>query len=195
MSPMEGLDTIAEVAIGLAGFSGIVVAFIHRKGVMTALDKLRLGVLLYAAFGAVLLALLPFGLGHVGLEGAHLWATASAVHAVVSALQIAGLIIVVRRYFAVYRPIFNLMILVPVISMYVANTVLQVLNLSGALWAPMLGPYYLGLIWLVVHAGLQFSRIIFVRTEGEEVLAATAGPADGGAVTELYPGDELRRAG
>jgi len=164
----QGMDSIAEVGIGLAGFSGIVVAFIHRKGVMTTLDKLRLGVLLSAAFGAVFLALLPFALLSFHLDDPRLWSTASAFHAVISGLQLAGVIIFTRRFFRSHRHIVNLGVLIPILTMYIANTVLQVMNLSGLLWTPSIGPYYIGLLWLVFHAGLQFSRIIFVRAERDD---------------------------
>jgi hypothetical protein len=165
MDWLVGMESIAEVGIGLAGFSGIVVAFLHRKGNMTTLDRIRLGILLSAAFGAVFLALLPFGLVAVNLEGPMLWVTASAVHATVSALQLAGLAILTRRFFRTHRHIFNLAVLIPVFTLYVLNTVLQVINLAGVVWQPSLGPYYLGLLWLIFHAGLQFSRILFVRVE------------------------------
>jgi hypothetical protein len=168
MNWLVGMESIAEVGIGLAGFSGIVVAFIHRKGIMTTLDRIRLGILLSAAFGAVFLALLPFGLVSVHLDGPMLWVTASAVHATVSALQLAGLAILTRRFFGSHRHIFNLGVLIPVFTLYVANTGLQVINLSGVIWVPSLGPYYFGLLWLIFHAGLQFARILFVRVSPDE---------------------------
>ena len=168
MDWLVGMESIAEVGIGLAGFSGIVVAFLHRKGNMTTLDRIRLGILLSAAFGAVFLALLPFGLLSVHLDGPMLWVTASAVHATVSAFQLAGLAVLTRRFFSSHRHIFNLAILIPVFTLYLLNTVLQVINLSGVVWEPSLGPYYLGLLWLIFHAGLQFARILFVRVEDSD---------------------------
>lgn len=163
MEGSDGLDTIAEIAIALAGFSGIVVAFIHRKGQMQPLDRLRLGVLLVAAFGAVFLAMLPFALFHLGFSGPTLWAVASGFHAVVASLVIAGMAIVIRRFFATYREIFNLLVIIPILCLYTADVVLQVMNLSGLGWNPGVGAYFVGLLWLVSHAALQFFRIIFVR--------------------------------
>ena len=55
----QSLQVIAEVSIAFAGFSGLIVALRKRGGPLTDIQKLRLGVLLGLAFGALFLALLP----------------------------------------------------------------------------------------------------------------------------------------
>jgi len=56
---MPGLDTIAQVAIGLAGFSGVFVA-LTQHGRFEPADRFRLQFLLFASLGAMFLALLPY---------------------------------------------------------------------------------------------------------------------------------------
>lgn len=177
MPGQEALSTVAEVSIGLAGFSGIVVAFIHRKGQMSALDRLRLGVLLVAAFAAVILVLVPFALHHLGIDGDPLWSTASVVMSLLMSMQIAAMLVLIRRFYRSHHEIFNVWVIGPVITTYIGMILLQIMNTSGAFWHPSLGVYYIGLLWLVTHAAIQFTRILFVRPEPQPGVTAPPAPA------------------
>jgi hypothetical protein len=53
------LTTLAEVAIAIAGFSGIVVAFQNRAVDWSEMDKLRFSALLQLSFGCVFFSLVP----------------------------------------------------------------------------------------------------------------------------------------
>ncbi|HSN72949.1 MAG TPA: hypothetical protein VLT59_15640, partial [Steroidobacteraceae bacterium] len=59
MDSTELLTAIAEIALGLAGFSGVMTAFMQRPGRLTGIETYRIGVLLGASLGAMFLALVP----------------------------------------------------------------------------------------------------------------------------------------
>ena len=75
----QSLQIIAEISIGLAGFSGLIVAFRKDAGPLTNVQKYRLQILLALAFGAMFLALLPELLHYMGVPPDRLWGLAALV--------------------------------------------------------------------------------------------------------------------
>ena len=73
------LVTTAEVAIGLAGFSGIVAAVIGSRASVrwSPIQKLRLTELLRTSFGAVVFSLFPLILLSAGVSNSTSWLVAS----------------------------------------------------------------------------------------------------------------------
>lgn len=91
MDASDELLTIAELAVGLAGFSGIVIAFSQRGGLREA-DKFYFIALLASAGTAALLAFVPFLLYHTGFDGATLWAYSSIIMLLVWVAMIISLV-------------------------------------------------------------------------------------------------------
>jgi hypothetical protein len=92
MDPESALGSVIEVAIAIAGFSGIVAAVGRRgAGHWTAADQLRLRILLTASGAALVFAFLPFVLADLIAQDL-LWRIASgllAIHTVaISAYRI-----------------------------------------------------------------------------------------------------------
>jgi hypothetical protein len=83
---MEGasiLALLAELAIGVLGFSGIVAALGRRdSNEWTPLDKRRFFSMVLIGALVVVLSLLPFPLHHAGLQASSLWSWSSGVGAV-----------------------------------------------------------------------------------------------------------------
>ena len=71
MDGADGLTAIAEVAIGLAGFSGVVVVLGRQPGEFTRVETGRLVVLLLSSLGAMFFALVRSGAPLGGGAGAH----------------------------------------------------------------------------------------------------------------------------
>ena len=67
MDQFEGLQTIAEVGVGIAGFGGIIVAITRGREEWESWDEIRIWGVLVPSISAVLLALLPLGLNSAGL--------------------------------------------------------------------------------------------------------------------------------
>jgi len=77
MDAAEELLTLAEIAIGLAGFSGVVVAFSRGSG-LHDIDRFYFVALLTVTLSAFALAFVPFGFHRVGYNGPALWMASSA---------------------------------------------------------------------------------------------------------------------
>ena len=84
MEASDELLTIAELAIGLAGFSGVIVAFTHRDG-LSEVNRNHFIVLFSTAISAVFMAFVPFGFHYQGKVGPALWESSSLVMLIVGA--------------------------------------------------------------------------------------------------------------
>jgi hypothetical protein len=73
------LQTIAEIGIAFAGFSGLIVAFRKRPGPLSSVHKFRLRVLLALAFGTLFLSFLPELLRSFGAAEGAVWTASSMV--------------------------------------------------------------------------------------------------------------------
>ncbi len=78
MEAASTLEVIAEIAIAIAGFSGVVTALSIRTSQWTELDKVRLRTLLQASFGTVLFSLLPLVLFSTTLGKPTIWVIVSS---------------------------------------------------------------------------------------------------------------------
>ena len=85
----EALSTIAEVGLGLAGFTGILVALGQSPEASSRPGVLRLLLLLVSSLGAVFLALLPFALQESGVSSGACWRLSSALLAVFTSVSLA----------------------------------------------------------------------------------------------------------
>lgn len=77
------LLTLAEIAIGLVGFAGLILAVTRRTSSMSRIEVFRLQELVRAGLGAVALALLPVGALLLGARGPTLWRSFSDAHVLV----------------------------------------------------------------------------------------------------------------
>jgi hypothetical protein len=85
------LELIAELAVALAGFSGVVTALRGGKSKeWERADLVRLVGMLHASFLAGGLALVPFIFFHFGLRDGAVWGFSGAVGALVQAARLAG---------------------------------------------------------------------------------------------------------
>jgi hypothetical protein len=98
MTASDALTTIAEVAVALVGFSGLVAALLGRAaGTWDTRDVAAFWQIIGFSAAALLFALLPFPLHFLGLSEAAVWLWLSAVLAVLSlAWALAALLVPVR---------------------------------------------------------------------------------------------------
>ena len=158
MEASDELLTIAELAIGLAGFSGVAVAFTRRGG-LRPVDRFRFIALFSQALSIVVLAFVPIGFHHAGQVGPALWMGSSAVMLVlgVSAAWLLG----VR-----FRPAFpadeqfSRQLSTVTYGLPILNLFLQLANLVG--WPMESGAllYLAGLILHLVTAALLFAFLV-----------------------------------
>ncbi len=163
MAGADALFTIAEMAIGLAGFSAVVAAF-TTHGELTSTDRSRFVLLFTTAFVAALLAFVPTILNETGLADATLWRTSSGIMILVwliSTVPFAVGLLRDRRDPSFVPRVFSQRphILVP----SVLNLALQLMNLWGGAWEPSAAIYIVGnLAWLAA-AAIVFVSIVLER--------------------------------
>jgi hypothetical protein len=73
MPEAELLTIFAELALGVAGFSGVIVAIGPKQHAWHILDKLRVGSLLVLVIQVVVCALLPLGLYSAKIDTPQIW--------------------------------------------------------------------------------------------------------------------------
>jgi hypothetical protein len=147
----SALDSVIEVAISLAGFSGIVAAVGRRgAGHWSPLDQLRLRVLLTAAGAALALAFLPYLLIDV-LDTSLVWRICSGVHATF----VFGIMLYRFREVAVLGET-EAVGKRATAFMFVGSSTAFIVSVSNALWFASSSLYVVAIFWHVVSAFLSF---------------------------------------
>ena len=159
----QSLQIIAEIGIGLAGFSGLIVAFRKDEGPLTNVQKYRLQVLLSLAFGAMFLALLPELLHYMGVSPDRLWALAALVLSCYSIVFVIWWIIASHRLKASVPEIFNWFAFSRMAAGHIIVVLLQLAVIFSLLDGIFPGAYLAALIWYLLHAVQQFTRMLFVQ--------------------------------
>ena len=161
---MDGRDellTIAEIAVGLAGFSGVIAAF-TRRGDLSAADRLRFVSLFVTAFAALVLAFVPIALAYGGFQAENLWRLSSLIMVFTS---LTGIVFypfglrTVRKEIETHSVLTPLFLLVPALI----NLVVQLVNAGAWIWQPNFVPYLIGMLIYLYAAGLVFVFIVLFR--------------------------------
>ena len=162
MDGPDALTTIAEVALGLAGFSGVVVVLGRQPGAFTRVEVGRLIVLLMSSLGAMFFALLPFALSPLGLSDSAVWRISGALLAIFATAHIGISYSELQRVRKEAPEIYSPSVRTIHFSLLLAIVVLQVVNVGkgGQLGLSL---YIFGLMGLLGVAAFQFVRILFVR--------------------------------
>ena len=163
---MRGSDellTIAEISVGIAGFSGVVAAFLQREQ-LHQLDQARFINLFVVAFATLFLAFVPISFSHAGFTGMALWRWSSAAMLVAwllnSGITIFFVYPVIRQYIpGRARRIPSAAVAVPSIL----NLFAQILNLAGWFWEPGFLVFLLGLFVYLYTAAALFVYIVIYR--------------------------------
>jgi hypothetical protein len=163
------LSVFVEFGVGLAGFSGVVVAFGQRgTGRLGEYDRFRVIQLLLASLTPAFLGLLPEILAGFGVRDEDAPRIVGAL--VMAAIGASILVAFVTARGMSPRARAHLSRAVWWIAM-VPNAVLFVwngLNLLGWPRPTEFGPAVLGMTWFLVVASLMFFRLLLVRLGGED---------------------------
>lgn len=157
----EALATIAEVAVGLAGFSGIVVVLSRTyERRLTPLERYRLFILLVPSLATSFLALVTLALVSSEVSGAFrigslllaafcLWFPASRVRKTV-------------HFYRRVPELFNKGVLWGMLTGYLVVASLSLSHAFGVISeAPEI--LLLGLLWPLFQSAVQFARMLFIR--------------------------------
>ena len=157
------LQTISEIGVAIAGFSGLIVAFRRNTGPLTYVEKYRLKVLLNLALGAMFLAFVPEIAHQLGVSPRRLWRLSGGVLAIYSIVFIVWWLVASRRLMRLVPEIFHW----SAFSRMAAGHVIVILLQLGVTFALLdgyaTGIYLLGLVWYLMHAAQQFTRMLFIQ--------------------------------
>ena len=159
MTGADALLTTAEVAVAFAGFASVVTVFRRREdGSWEPPDVVRFQLMITASLSVVFFALLPFALEFFGPREPIIWATASVVLA--SYLVVLLGLIMRRTVSLLSSRALSPFVAWPFLGGGLLVIVLQVLNAAGLGPDRELGPYFLGLLYLLVLSGVSFARLL-----------------------------------
>jgi len=165
MSGGDALLAIAEIAIAIAGFSGVVSAF-TLHGTLARPDRSRFIWLFVTASVAALLAFVPIVLSQTGLTNDVLWRASSGIMVAAWLISMGlWLAAVLRRRRDPTRGPASFadgpLLVVPAAS----NLALQLINVWGGAWQPSPAAYTIGtLVWLYA-AALAFLSMVLERPD------------------------------
>ena len=155
----ERLAALAEVAVGLSGFSSVVVVFRRRTsdGAWKPEDASRFKLMLEAGLFAGLFALLPSAIAGLGVAANRLWPF-------LSMLLLAYLVIdLLRKWRQVgHLPAASLsrsLVWFTTLASFLAMLI-QAFNVADWLVPQGPGPYVFGVTWLTAYSGLTFYRLV-----------------------------------
>ena len=152
---METFHTLAEVAVGFAGFASIAVLFRRRdRGEWSSYDALRYRAMLFNSLFACAFALLPTLVMPLQLQSSILWASCSGLLLVYVVWRSVSVFPSARRGGAPLNRVIPILAIVTIL-LQVANIVGIPLNRGPAL-------YLLGVGALIFMAGYNFFHLVSV---------------------------------
>ena len=165
MDAGSSLQLIAQLAVAMAGFSSIVVAFRRRdENGWAPSDRIRLSLLVGDSLAVMFFAVLPLVLQSYGVDAAFIWGLSSTTlglyvlgRGVVTLPRVRGN---VGRGNKALHP---LVIFLTSLCM-IGTVALQILNLTGP--HPLQPGHFVTGLWLVLtSASMQFLRLVFTNLD------------------------------
>jgi len=162
MFDTDSLGTMAEVGLGLAGFSGIAILLTRGGAQLARFEAHRLGIMLGTTLGGTFLALLPLVLLNLQVSELASGRVAAGLMAVFSAGFIAYFVTAIRHMQLDVPELVSTSAVTLVLLGHSTNLLVQ---LFSAVLAPARAPglYLAGVLWLLMHGAYQFGRILFIR--------------------------------
>lgn len=158
----NALLTLAQVAIGLAGFSAILVALSGKPHQWTPVDAFRIRNILAFTFQSVFLSLTPFALALFSLPESKLWKVSLLI--IVTA-TLGDVLLVLSGVYRLSRPqraVLNAVVVSMVTAILLITAAVELLAAFGTVrQAP--GVFFLGLIVLLGISTVLVARFLFAR--------------------------------
>ena len=150
------------MAIGLAGFSAILVALSGKPHQWTAVDTFRIRNILAFSFQSVFLSLVPFVLTFFALPAPTVWTASLAVLSITTWADVLLTLSGVYRLSPAERAVLNVLVVSSVTSLLCAMAALELLAVFGIV-RPAPGVYFLGLVMLLGISTVLVARFLFAR--------------------------------
>ena len=159
----QSLQTIAEISIAFAGFSGLIVALRKNVGPLTEVEKFRLQVLLTLAFGAMFLSFLPELLENLETSAHDTWVYAGSAVCLYSFGFLVWWIFASRRFAREFPEIFQWSAFIRMTVGHIAIILLQLSVIFFFVADKGAAAFVIALVWYLIHAAQQFARMLFVQ--------------------------------
>jgi hypothetical protein len=159
----QSLQTIAEISIAFAGFSGLIVALRKNVGPLTELEKYRLQILLTLAFGAMFFSFLPEVLEGLGNGEHDTWVYAGSALCTYSIVFLVWWTYASRRFARAFPEIFHWSAFFRMTAGHVAVVLLLLSAIFSLVVDKSAAVFVIALVWYLIHAAQQFSRMLFVQ--------------------------------
>jgi hypothetical protein len=158
----NALLTLAQVAIGLAGFSAILVALSGKPHQWTPVDAFRIRNILAFTFQSVFLSLIPFVLAFFSLPEATVWQVSLLILAAATLGSVLLVLGGVYRLSPSERAVLNAAVVSAVIVILCFMAAVELLAAFG-LVRPGSGVFFLGLVALLGVSTVLVARFLFAR--------------------------------
>ena len=166
MEATDSLDTLAQVAITLAGFSGLAAA-IRARPFEAWFPRERFTFLTIFVFslGALLFALIPSALHYFRLSEDTIWRLASFLMLLYIGGAVCGTLIANQRLNRAGHPRSRPTVWTVGFIVGAAGAVLQCLNTTGLLIGVGPGPYYISVVAMIGLAAMNFVVFLIFQDE------------------------------
>lgn len=155
---------IAQIAVGLAGFSGVMVAVARPSGAFNPVERFRLRALIYGSFGAMFLAIIPFAVFGGPWTESSSWRVLGVVMTIYT---IAGLSFLPAAGFRLRRD-YPEQFPLPLVAIQMGNHVISLLLALAILFGltdHQASAYILVLLLLLAHGAVAFVRVLFYKRD------------------------------
>lgn len=158
----NALSMFAEVAIGLAGFSAILVALSGKPHQWTPVDAFRIRNILAFSFQAVFLSFIPFVLTFFSLPGSTVWQISLLILSIATLGDVLLTLSGVYRLSPSERAVLKPVVVSTVVASLCVMAVLELLAVFGIV-RPASGVFFLGLVTLLGISIVLVARFLFAR--------------------------------
>ena len=162
MDVPNALLAMAQVAIGLAGFSAILVALSGKPHQWKPVDAFRIRNILAFTFQSVFLSLTPFVLAFFSLPESTVWRVSLLIIALATFGAVLLVLSGVYRLSRSERAILNALVVSTVTTTLCTMAVIELLGAFGIV-RPASGVFFLGLVVLLGVSTVLVARFLFAR--------------------------------
>ena len=163
MESTEILSALAQLALALVGFTGVVIALDHNPSEINHVRAYRLNVLVFPSSGALFLALLPLMLNFLVIDTESIWKISNIAQALFELGYLAWFIPASQAIMKVAPEIFDMRVWRFFVLGHVANAIFQFLAATEIFKDINIGIYLVGLIWLLFISLVQFRRMLLIH--------------------------------
>ena len=158
----NALLAVAQVAIGLAGFSAILVALSGKPHQWTPVDAFRIRNILAFSFQTVFLSVVPLLLALFSLPESTVWKVSPLILALATFGDVLLVLGGVYRLSRLERAVLKAVVIATVIFILFTMATVELLAASGII-RPAQGVFFLGLIVLLGVSTVLVARFLFAR--------------------------------